>query len=368
MKKVLAIINSLLLIIFISGCTSVVQLNDKLIIQGMGIDLLDDKYVVTAQSLNVKKGQDSGSEEKKIEIFKACGYSIQDAMVNIKNQSGQEPLYSQVIVLVIGEEAAKSGVEAFMNFFIRNYDFSPAVEVLVAHGTAFDILNTKVNEERLGTEKILSILKMGADCSNRLSSKVGTFIGNLKNRYIETSAAYINSEMQDEKNTLIADKIAFFKDDKFVEALDSEESKGYLLVKGKGQKLTDIVCSPEFSDVTYTITKSKSKVVIFLQEDKLVVSININVNLYVNESDVAIYEKVDFSDIEDLVEGRIKDLAKMAIKKSIIDNQSDIFGFSRNFVRNNIQYVKSSTVEIEKMLQEAEYDIKVSANLTSSKS
>ncbi|MDQ5983622.1 MAG: Ger(x)C family spore germination protein [Eubacteriales bacterium SKADARSKE-1] len=369
MKKVSIIIISFLLLVFISGCMQVAQVNEKLIIQAMGVDLSDEEYIITVQALDVESagGKDLVAA-KKVKIFKARGYSIQDAMVNIKSQSGGKPIYSQAILLIMGEEIAKSGVGVFIDFFIRNYDFSPGVNVLVARGKACDILTTKIDEKIITAEKLASISKEGMDANNSVNSNMGQFIGDVKCENRGAIAGYIMSEELDEKNALVVDKIAFFNGDKLVGVLDPEESKGYLFIKGKSFGISDLVYSPDFLDITYTASNSKSKIKVYLQEDKLSVSIDMNVSLYVSESNVGVNCESDSSNIESLVSDRIKDLAKKAIKKSIIDNKTDIFGFSCRFLKFNFQYVKENDLDLVEMLQDAEYNIKVKTKLVSAKS
>lgn len=392
MKKIITLITLFFTIFILTGCTQVVQLNDRLLVQGIGIDYEDEKYEVTLQVLNVEsKGKEENSSENpsKMKVLKSSGTTAMEAMRNIKEKSGKDPLFSQTLIIIIGSDAAKNGLAKFMDLFTRSYEFSPLIEVIIAEGKAFDILNLKDNKEIVSAENILSISKMSSNKNISLESSIGNLISDFKNEYSQAKALYAqienfnneelnkkksnkeksNSEDSDEKESskkeLLINKIAIFKGDKMFDILDVDMTKGFLLIKSRAKGIKDVIFDEKIKTVTYSIIESKSKSKISKKEN-LEVNLPIKVKIKLLETDNQLNSD-DYEIIKKLIKIRLNNIVTATINKVIKDYELDIFGFSSNYLRKNFFSITKSSNELKEELRNADFKIDVSVNIESDK-
>ncbi len=324
---------SLILIIFLqlslTACTEVIELSQKLVVQGIGIDKSDIGCKVTFQILNVKQSPDKDSgEQKEVQILKANGNTLVDAIENIRKQTGRDALLSQVLVLVIGDEMAKSGIRPFVDYFIRHHGLSPSIEVAVSKGEAEEILRAQKGEEPISSEEILSVLQMGLNDNRKLNFNLGKFISSIES-YEDAKVHYIEDKKDGEDSCLMANKVAVFKKDKFIGPLNEEETRGFLLIKGKIKKIVDIVELSDGSKVTYVTSNIKSDVKVFEENQELKLLVSTKAKTYVSESEIDIELDDRFDEIKEKIETRMKNLIKTALEKTIYEYKADIIGISK---------------------------------------
>ena len=120
--KVSFFILCLLFLVLAPGCSQVNQLNERLIVNGIGVDIEDGAYVVTMHVFDAQRASAGGEESQDIVVMTGRGRSVIDAFNAITLQSGKEPLFSQNLVLIVGEETAKNGMNNMIDFFIRYYE------------------------------------------------------------------------------------------------------------------------------------------------------------------------------------------------------------------------------------------------------
>ena len=142
MRKVviqgLAVAFALISCLSLQGCSYQVQLSQRLLIQGIGIDYEDGVYRATVQVTKV-----SDQEENTVSLMNGEGDSAMDALNAITLANGKKPLYSHSLVLVLGRGCAEEGLSNVMDFFIRYPESHPTVNVLMADSSAEDILSTE---------------------------------------------------------------------------------------------------------------------------------------------------------------------------------------------------------------------------------
>ncbi len=358
MKKVFLLILIVSTVIF-SGCARAVQLSEKLLVQGMGIDYKNDKYVITLQTINSKEtSNEKSSTPKKIKTITASGETIKEASYNIIKQTGKEPLYSQTLILLLGKKTIEHGLSNFIDFFVRHHEFSPDTRVLVTEHEAIEVLNLKEDDEIISSEDILAMLEEGPNKSKKLHSNIESIIGDLndKNSFVKISLLDIKKEQG--KNVLIIERLGIFKEDKYFTYLDKNETKGALIVRGKAKNMIDTVNSRNFRNISYTVSKLSSKPKIKLKGNSVEVDIKINLEADINESENKISKK-DFGEIEREISGRVKELCSAAIEKAIFENGCDIFEFSKMLIKEKPDYKQEQEENIIQKLKSANYKVEV---------
>lgn len=363
MKRVLTIISILLFMISFSGCSLPKQLHEKLLIQGIALDKEDEIYNLTVQIFEIGAGSNPKEENNTINVVTTKGTSVTDAFDSLIAKTGKEPLYSQNLLLVIGEDTAKNGIYDTIDFFIRHYESRPTIDVFISQGKAEDILNTKIND-KLFTAKDIADLSTAEDLNSCImSSDLLTFVGKLKGNISDPSAAVL---LKDDEDQISAKGTALFKGEKLISYLDENESKGALLINKKVKSSTEVIDVPKLGKVSYNITNSKSKIVVDIVDGLPRFSINIKADANILEIDQS-NNNISENELSELVlepaKIRIKELAESAIKKTIIDNKSDIFNFGKLLKNKQTSYYRQVENELDDILSKSTYEITVESKV-----
>ena len=364
MKKVLLVF-ILIIPLFLSGCARSLQLSEKLLVQGLGIDFFNDQYTITLQTISSKESSgEKSSTPKKMQTIVATGKTIKEASYNIIKQTGKEPLYSQALILILGKGTIEQGLNNFIDFFVRHHEFSPDARVLISLTEAKKILNLKDSDEIIPSEDILAMLEEGPNKSKKLHSNIENIISDLKHDKGFVKISLIDIKKENEKETLVVERLGIFEDDKYLTDLDKEETKGALFISSKAKDMVDTIESKNFSRVSYTISKIKSKIKPEIQENmSSEISIKINANVDINESQSRISKK-DFKNLESEISNKIKENCEKSLKKALIDNSCDIFEFSKMLIKEKPVYNKKTKKEILEILKKSNFKIDVKVNIS----
>lgn len=122
----------------------IVELNERLIIESIGIDEENGKYKITIEGLDsFTAGSDSNSisGEALTKCYLFEGDTIGMAMNSISVVTGQIPLFSQARVLVIGKKTADNKLSEVLDFFRREYTTRTDILIAVAEEKASDIIS-----------------------------------------------------------------------------------------------------------------------------------------------------------------------------------------------------------------------------------
>lgn len=360
-------------LIVLCGCSHGVPLNERLLIQGIGVDKVDDLYILTVDvfdSEKVNASEESSGNNTKMKVITLRGKSIYDAFTKITKITGKDPLCSQNLVLVIGEESAKNGINSFIDFFIRYYESRPAIDVFIAKGKASDIFNAKFEGENI-TAKTLSELAK-TTYLNLLPSRSNLveFIGDMHSIGTDAYALTIettNSDTSSGTQNVILSGIGVFKGDQLVGCLDNDVAQGSSFIMQRpthgGCLVLDI---DNIGKVTYNIEKVKKSVKVKFDEEAATFDINVKVDANIYEIDRDIKEKIDVSSFKVLSEHlsiKIKTLIEQAIEKSLCEYGSDIFFFGKYLLREDKKVLDMSSDNFLKFLQGSKYNVHVDTKI-----
>ncbi|MGF7186370.1 Ger(x)C family germination protein [Desulfitispora alkaliphila] len=119
----------LITLIFITGCWNRVELSERALVMGTGIDKGEEGTVkVTIQVLQpIKKGVPAAGiggdgSENAVWVVTSTGETLFDAARNFVKQSGRTLFWQYNEIIVIGEEAAREGILPLLDFFVRDHE------------------------------------------------------------------------------------------------------------------------------------------------------------------------------------------------------------------------------------------------------
>lgn len=117
------IFSSLLLF---SGCNAN-QLNQRIIVQGIGIDKNQDNCLVTLIALDT----DTQQAENSVKLIYSKGNTVEDAMLSVEKRQGRKLLLSQCLFLMLNKNAAEDS-DNTLSYFIKNNDIMKTTNIMVS--------------------------------------------------------------------------------------------------------------------------------------------------------------------------------------------------------------------------------------------
>jgi len=143
LKRFISALIAIIAIFTLAGCLDRVEIKDLGVVSGLGIDKIDDGYLVTVQILNPTAISGGGGNPPLTTYsFTAEGRSIHEAYNKLDHVGSKAFTLSHLDVIVIDEKFAESGFAPILNFALRHAEVRPDITIVVAKdNTAKEVLN-----------------------------------------------------------------------------------------------------------------------------------------------------------------------------------------------------------------------------------
>lgn len=189
MKKLISAATVLLLLgccmSLLGGCMRSIQLNERAIVQAIGIDLAESGgYRMTMQAkevLEAAAAPNQSGESGKTVIIEREGGNMTDMIAGASVTQGRQLFLGSMKVVVIGEKLAQKGVGGVMNFLNSSQQIAPSVLVVVARGEAGELIKAVEKNPALSAGGLLDIINstqsIGYAPDSRLQDILGAIHG-----------------------------------------------------------------------------------------------------------------------------------------------------------------------------------------------
>ncbi|MEH7334738.1 Ger(x)C family spore germination protein [Neobacillus drentensis] len=242
-RKFLLIIISLCSLFLLTSCWNRKELNELAIVVGMGIDIVDDKFVVTVQVVNPGEIAESqgGGGKSPVVVYQEKGNTLFEAIRRITTVSPRKLYFSHLRLLVLGEEFAKKGIAKTLDLLSRDPEMRTDFYIVIAKNKkAGDILKIVTTMERIPAQKVFeSLLSSEKAWATTIQITMDQLIYDIISEGISAKLTGIKliggvQEGENLENTqqtkpnafLKYDSIGVFRKDKFIGWLSENESKG----------------------------------------------------------------------------------------------------------------------------------------------
>ena len=134
--------------IILSSCTGGREIQELGIVTSIGMDIEDDKVIVTCEVINTTSGNtQSGSSThspKEVVFIQGEGITVFEAIRGTTLNFDRKLFFSHVNTIILGEEFAKKGIAEFLDLVLRDNEPRENMYILVAKGTkAYDVMGIK---------------------------------------------------------------------------------------------------------------------------------------------------------------------------------------------------------------------------------
>lgn len=385
MKKIFKFFIILFSLFSLSGCFNYKEINDYAIVSGISIDIKEDdptKYEVGIQIMNAKK--DEESQNSLITIYKTDGNTIYEAFEKIMLDSPKELYLGHNEVVVISEDLLKTKDPLnYLDYFLRDSEVEKDSLVMVSkEDKAYNILKIITPLETIPSRNLKSTLSVADNFSGTLTMvTIDEFISNLSipgeeaiipsiiiTGNVKDGEKMENIAESDPKAKLKFGNLGYFKDNKLVGYLTSDESTGYnFLAQTPKETYINVKCDDK-NYATIRVTKAKLKENLSFKNKKPVVNIESKVNAdlleYNCSADFLKSEKY-IKELEKKAASKIKTLMVKATDKLYKEEKSDVLKYGSKFYGEKYKDMKTLNYKQDEIVNDVTFNFKTSVNIGS---
>ncbi|XQY93132.1 Ger(x)C family spore germination protein [Metabacillus sp. HB246100] len=327
----------------LTGCWSRKELTDLAIVSAMGIDKVDEQYILTVQVIN--PGDIAGktlTTRVAVSTYKVTGKSIIEAIRKLTKNAPRKLYFAHLRLLVIGEKLAREGISNSLELISRDHEFRTDFYILVAQDhPSSAILNVLTPIEKNPANKVFNTIEVslknwaptaGVKLDELINNLTATGTNPVLTGIIIKGNEHISGDLDNVEEipsaaTLTLGDICIFKKDQLIGWLDQEESKGYNYIKDniestvavvdwKGGKISiEILNSTTKHNVKIT-NSGKPKIIIDVQPEAQIAEV---------QGDIDLTKEEEILEVEKLVNARGNMVVTRAIQRAQ-EYKSDVFG------------------------------------------
>ena len=351
-KKAAALLLCCALLPFVSGCQTQVQLNDRLLVEGIGVDYQEGEYLVTLQSAKTADGED-----RQVSVYQMRGPSVLEALSVVTEQTGKRPIYGHNLILVFGRSCAEDGLGKALDFFTRNAEVRANARLLVAEGRAEDVLTAEREGQVLSARGLEEILDSSWFNTHVASVTLADFANQSS---CEGGSPYLPVVSVSEKEIAVGGTAVFTREGVLLDTLDDFETRGLLMIAGKMTKGFETVELPGGVRLTADLRNFRTETQASLAEEVPRFLIKISCEADVGSLDGGLgrtYGEEYYESMESALEERIKKEAQSALDKCLKENRADVFQFCRLLHRKEPNYWKANGSRWPELAAQAEFQL-----------
>lgn len=328
MKKIILLISFILIL---SGCYDYKELNDMSIVSGIGIDFIDNEYIVSLEI--TRSSKDGSSTEIESNVVTGSDSNISNAFNKAMNMTDKEVYLEHVELLIISTELAEYGISDVFDYIVRNTTINSNYFVVIGDNPK-ELLSTTMDNKSMSQVIVDTVSYTQGDTSiDDLDIMASKFITNKE----DIALPYVSLD----DNSINYSDIVYFNGDKMVGKINNK-MYSFLVLDTK-----DIL----FTRNNNTIKIYNKKISMEVKDNIIEVNIKVDGQISKINKGVNLKDEDSYGKLEKLMNKEIEEETILFID-TILDNDSDLLGFK------NIYYKK-----YQKNINSFKYKVNVSTTI-----
>lgn len=342
MKRVVAALLSVLLLLPLSACWSYHGLNEMTIVSGAAIDFDAETglYHVSCEIVDVTgSSKETGAKSK---IVESDGKTVFDAVRNAKKKLISKLYWGNTQILILGKSLSeKEVVSSVVIWFSSDAQCRETVDVIVSkEKTARDLLTISGLDNTIVSYEIRKIIDEDSKVTASLCpTQLYRIYNILKSPGLELSLPAFETVENGGEMVVEASGQAVFKDKKLLGFLTAEQAK-YLLFAVDGIHGGILTLSSKHSliaDTSLEVSENKTIRSFSVENGKITVKVQTNTDLFLShtaEGNDLLDEKI-IQTIKDEMQDNLKNRIQNLIGTVQQEYNSDILGFGNMIYKEN---------------------------------
>ncbi len=327
----------------LTGCWDKVEINERAFVTALGIDIVSgeetkeeekseinlegERYLITYALPNIaaigKEGQ--GVPEF---VVSSVGMSPYETTRQLRTRLPQALFFSHMKILIIGEDVAKNSdmLKEMLDSVERNYAMSRRINVLVAKGTAKEVLNVQ-SEFEADVGMYLSKISEAAEGTARFNPIT---LGRLLQHLHDDKNALMPRVIPGEKDIKIAGS-GVIKNYQLIGWLGEIENRSIMFLEDMIKSDVIIVATEKDKIlVPYLITQSKTKKKVELEDGRIkatyMIEMEGDLNQFKMDSPEDVLDDRFLKEVEGIIETYLKRKILEAVNKVQKEFKVDVIG------------------------------------------
>ncbi|MBC8545546.1 Ger(x)C family spore germination protein [Clostridiaceae bacterium NSJ-31] len=370
MKRIRLIALLFALCLPLCGCMQAVRLNNRAIVQGIGIDLAEDGYLVTLQIFDAKGGGSQtavDASKANSMTLQASGRTIAEAISAAELKQGKEIFYGQNKLIVVGEEVARQGLETIISFFNANPQSRPNVDIAMADGRAVDVMTAQISQGVLPVLSVKSLLENSRTSGRILRGQVLDVVDAIENGRLGTFMPILVKSGEGEEETVEVLGTALYRHSQLVGRADEPATRGLLWLRDDVKRTDLVVQHPKLGDVSLAVVRADTHIQPQIVDGVPHFVITCKTRSHINESIVtpenaALFQSI--TDLERMETDVIRAEMERALELSLRDCGTDLLELANLLDKYQHEWFVANCERYDELLPQFTWELQVSSEIT----
>lgn len=362
-----------LAVAFSFGCADARELNDLVIVMGIGMDVDIETpgnvkliaQVVLPQHISSSSDSAGSSEKAFVNINSTAANTFQAIRQYTRLIPGKLYIaHNQLIV--IGRELAEQGISRPLDFFIRAKETRPTLNLLIADTTAEEVLSVQPELSMMPAIYLDQLVEVQTTNSQSFNTDLVDYVCAMQSKTLSLIVPIVRLTMNGENAVQLLEGTAVFKGDVMVGELSVGETRGVLWAEGKVQGgvinvgIDDGIASLEIAG------SNASSTPIVTADGKVKISISISTELKLTEQTCTanLATQENMQKLIELVKQFIVRRIEQALEKAKALH-ADVFGFGELVHQRHNDVWSDMEPNWDEIFQDITLDIQVEASIVS---
>lgn len=329
----------LMLAVMLTGCGNgwirMVNLQNRAIVQGVGVDWDGEEFIITMQ---VFSPEGSGGQtmvdasKENAQVITCRGASIAEAVEKSALNQGKEFYLGHNRIVILGWEAAQRPLKSLLSYFVSSLDSRPDVSLLVTKGQASELISASITQSILPAMSIENTVSNAE--RNGLTEEVYLIdvLEAMSYPHRSTWIPFIEiaDGVEEEKDlrTIQIGGMGIFSQDGYVGELTTQEVQGLLFLRDKMQGVIYTLETEEYERAAVQLYHSNTRLVPEIDGDTVIFRAEIRGEWMLVEKrlrDGQLFTEQSLDRLEETLSEKIRSDCEKAFRRTVVDYGSDVF-------------------------------------------
>ena len=314
--------------LLLTGCVPHTELNERAIIEAVGIDFDNGQYTVTMQYYNTLGSESDDISETNVLTAKGTGSSVYNAIADAGFSDGKTLMFGVNQLIIIGENAAQKDIKELLGFATTYYQSHSDVKIAVSEGTAENILSVKFKEGLISTKKLKFLFsnaeETGFSANRNIIEVMSAMSGSTESvclPLLKTSDT--DSDVSEDGRTVEICGGVVYKNKVMADKISLEAMSGVELLSNKGKESV-ISLKYEGKEISVNAYGIRTEITPYIDDGQLVFSVKTRANGEFLSADLNGNNAALAEEIGRLSSERLESRMKRAAEEAVLNHGTDV--------------------------------------------
>ena len=368
--KMWAIVAILLLgMSLLPSCREKSQMSSRAVVTAIGIDADGEGgCALSVQAVEALKtaGSLSQQEGNATKVYTGGGQTVSAALGSFISTLGRSAyiLHNQAIVIGM-EQAQQQTLTTLTDYFMRNYQGRPLVDMVMTRGRAEDVLRVPSAAYAVPAEQLTTLLEEAAQWGLAVRTHL-LDIERANSGMFDAVMPIVAIQGEGEDQMLVTDGTALFRDGKYAGELDAAGTRGLLYGRNEMQRCLYTLDTDQWGAVSLQVSDVSTRVEVSALGQSAAFAFSVSCRAEIlEEHNTGVADKALLEDMSERLERQITEDIEGMLEVTIRQYGCDVLGLCRRLKKQAPSVIRGFEEEWPERLRECRYTVEVSAQVNS---